>query len=74
MVNYRVLSDVTRDYALSLEEFNTAMHLVVLRRNHIPLPESLPPSLVPSSPSSSLRSQSPHRGKQVVIYFIMKFE
>ncbi|XP_073992942.1 RALBP1 associated Eps domain containing [Rhodnius prolixus] len=63
------LSDVSKDGALSLEEFNTAMHLVVLRRNHIPLPDSLPPCLIPSSPaatstaSSSLRT-SPHRGKQ----------
>ncbi|KAL1115618.1 hypothetical protein AAG570_005908, partial [Ranatra chinensis] len=47
------LSDVTKDGALSLEEFNTAMHLVVLRRNHIPVPDALPPSLIPSSPSSS---------------------
>ncbi|KAK9505942.1 hypothetical protein O3M35_009897 [Rhynocoris fuscipes] len=63
------LSDVSKDGALSLEEFNTAMHLVVLRRNHIPLPDTLPPCLIPSSPaatstaSSSLRT-SPHRGKQ----------
>ncbi|XP_068081339.1 ralBP1-associated Eps domain-containing protein 1 [Anabrus simplex] len=41
------LADVTKDGALSLDEFNTAMHLVVLRRNNIDLPESLPPSLVP---------------------------
>lgn len=43
----RQLADVTRDGALSLEEFFTAMHLVVLRRNNIELPESLPPSLFP---------------------------
>nr|CAG4643748.1 EOG090X01QX [Lepidurus arcticus] len=43
------LSDVTRDGALSLDEFCTAMHLVVLRRNGIPLPEILPPSLIPAS-------------------------
>ncbi|XP_042211037.1 ralBP1-associated Eps domain-containing protein 2-like isoform X3 [Homarus americanus] len=41
------LADVTRDGALSLEEFFTAMHLVVLRRNNIELPETLPPSLFP---------------------------
>ncbi|XP_065560756.1 ralBP1-associated Eps domain-containing protein 2-like isoform X3 [Artemia franciscana] len=39
------LSDVTRDGALSLEEFLVAMHLVVLRRNNIPVPEILPPCL-----------------------------
>lgn len=43
----RQLADVTKDGALSLEEFNTAMHLVVLRRNNIELPDTLPPSLVP---------------------------
>ncbi|XP_023023011.2 RALBP1 associated Eps domain containing [Leptinotarsa decemlineata] len=43
------LADVTKDGALSLQEFNTAMHLVVLRRNHIELPEVLPPSLAPGN-------------------------
>ncbi|KAK8719656.1 hypothetical protein OTU49_013885, partial [Cherax quadricarinatus] len=42
------LADVTKDGALSLEEFFTAMHLVVLRRNNIELPETLPPSLFPA--------------------------
>ncbi|XP_050520456.1 ralBP1-associated Eps domain-containing protein 1 isoform X2 [Daktulosphaira vitifoliae] len=42
------LSDVTKDGALSLSEFKLAMHLVVLRRNNIPLPKKLPPSLLPS--------------------------
>ena len=37
------LSDVTKDGCLSLEEFLTAMHLVVLRRNDIPLPEQVTP-------------------------------
>lgn len=41
------LCDVTRDGALSLSEFTAAMHLVVLRRNNIPLPESLPACLHP---------------------------
>ncbi len=41
------LSDVTKDGCLSLEEFLTAMHLVVLRRNDIPLPEELPETLQP---------------------------
>lgn len=45
------LADVTKDGALSLPEFMTAMHLVVLRRNHIELPDVLPPSLIPGSES-----------------------
>ncbi|XP_018576410.1 ralBP1-associated Eps domain-containing protein 1 [Anoplophora glabripennis] len=43
------LADVTKDGALSLQEFNTAMHLVVLRRNHIELPDVLPPTLMPGN-------------------------
>lgn len=43
------LADVSRDGALCLEEFFTAMHLVVLRRNNISLPETLPDALLPSS-------------------------
>lgn len=39
------LADITRDGALSLQEFYVAMHLVVLRRNHVPLPDVLPPYL-----------------------------
>lgn len=39
------LADVTRDGALSLPEFYVAMHLVVLRRNHVPLPDALPATL-----------------------------
>ncbi|KAL0126189.1 hypothetical protein PUN28_004962 [Cardiocondyla obscurior] len=39
------LADVTRDGALSLPEFYVAMHLVVLRRNHVPVPDILPSSL-----------------------------
>ena len=38
---------MTKDGALSLNEFCTAMHLVVLRRNKIPLPKHLPPILDP---------------------------
>jgi len=41
------LSDVTKDGCLSLEEFLTAMHLVVLRRNDIALPDELPLCLRP---------------------------
>ncbi|XP_031830984.1 RALBP1 associated Eps domain containing isoform X3 [Nomia melanderi] len=40
------LADITRDGALSLEEFLVAMHLVVLRRNHVPLPDVLPSPLL----------------------------
>lgn len=40
------LCDVTRDNALSLGEFTAAMHLIVLRRNDIPLPTQLPPCLL----------------------------
>ncbi|XP_043259805.1 ralBP1-associated Eps domain-containing protein 1 isoform X1 [Colletes gigas] len=40
------LADITKDGALSLKEFFVAMHLVVLRRNHVPLPDSLPPALL----------------------------
>lgn len=43
------LCDVTKDGALSLPEFAAAMHLVVLRRNNIPLPPILPECLVPSN-------------------------
>ena len=41
------LSDVTKDGSLSMEEFLTAMHLVVLRRNEIELPDELPACLQP---------------------------
>ncbi|KAF7273929.1 hypothetical protein GWI33_013390 [Rhynchophorus ferrugineus] len=50
------LADVTRDGALSLQEFFIAMHLVVLRKHEIAIPDTLPPSLIPkiekSLPSS----------------------
>ncbi|RWS29677.1 ralBP1-associated Eps domain-containing protein 1-like protein [Leptotrombidium deliense] len=36
------LSDVDKDGALSCEEFCTAMHLVVLRRNNVEIPDVLP--------------------------------
>ncbi|XP_050318979.1 ralBP1-associated Eps domain-containing protein 1 isoform X1 [Bactrocera neohumeralis] len=42
------LCDVSRDGALSLAEFIAAMHLVVLRRNNIPLPAILPSCLHPT--------------------------
>ena len=59
------LADVTKDGALSLEEFKTAMHLVVLRRNNIGLPEKLPLSLVPSIPPLAPAPPPPDR-KSVV--------
>ncbi|CAL4095964.1 unnamed protein product, partial [Meganyctiphanes norvegica] len=43
------LADISRDGALSLEEFFIAMHLVVLRRNNIALPDTLPDNLLPSA-------------------------
>ncbi|XP_048855102.1 ralBP1-associated Eps domain-containing protein 2 isoform X1 [Brienomyrus brachyistius] len=42
------LSDMDRDGALTLAEFCTAFHLIVARKNGYPLPESLPPTLLPS--------------------------
>ncbi|XP_046969450.1 ralBP1-associated Eps domain-containing protein 1 [Vanessa cardui] len=41
------LSDITKDGMLTLEEFSIAMHLIVLRRNDIPVPDVLPACLVP---------------------------
>lgn len=73
-IQFRQLSDITRDGALSLAEFKIAMHLVVLKRNGIALPNALPPSLVytvpvtiPStSPSNAELSLSPQsKGKEV---------
>lgn len=73
-IHFRQLSDITRDGALSLAEFKIAMHLVVLKRNGIALPNALPPSLVytvpvtiPStSPSNAELSLSPQsKGKEV---------
>lgn len=62
------LSDVTKDGALSLAEFNTAMHLVVLRRNNIPLPDTLPPSLVPPiSVVQQSHESSPHMTNNSVV-------
>ncbi|CAK9823959.1 RalBP1-associated Eps domain-containing protein 2 [Anthophora retusa] len=65
------LADITRDGALSLQEFFVAMHLVVLRRNHVPLPEVLPPPLLipllkqktgppPVPPSTTIQKTSPN--------------
>jgi hypothetical protein len=44
------LSDVNHDGALSLAEFCTAMHLVVLRVNGLELPNELPAQLQPYTP------------------------
>lgn len=41
------LCDVTKDGALDVSEFTAAMHLVVLRRNNIPIPSTLPHCLQP---------------------------
>uniref|UniRef100_A0A6E8VW85 EF-hand domain-containing protein n=1 Tax=Anopheles coluzzii TaxID=1518534 RepID=A0A6E8VW85_ANOCL len=48
------MCDVTRDGALNLAEFTAAMHLVVLRRNNIPVPATLPPCLLPTLLQHSL--------------------
>ncbi|XKL63471.1 hypothetical protein PGB90_005835 [Kerria lacca] len=67
------LSDITRDGALSLSEFKIAMHLVVLKRNNIQLPDALPQSLVQTVPitisspplTTSELTSSPHlKGKE----------
>lgn len=44
------LADVNHDGALSLAEFCTAMHLVVLRVNGFELPDTLPSQLQPYTP------------------------
>ncbi|XP_003741287.2 ralBP1-associated Eps domain-containing protein 1 [Galendromus occidentalis] len=44
------LSDIDRDGQLALDEFCTAMHLVVLRKNGIELPSQLPATLLPDIP------------------------
>lgn len=54
------LSDVTKDGCLTMEEFLTAMHLVVLRRNDIELPESLPETLRPSAIKRRLLVEKHH--------------
>ena len=41
------LSDADCDGCLSLEEFCTAMHLVILRRNNVRIPDRLPAQLQP---------------------------
>lgn len=51
------LADVTRDGALNLDEFSVAMHLVVLRRNNISLPDVLPEDLnIPIYPPKAILS------------------
>ncbi|XP_018007162.1 ralBP1-associated Eps domain-containing protein 1 isoform X2 [Hyalella azteca] len=59
------LSDVTQDGALSLPEFLVAMHLVVARRNNVPLPTALPqPLLALLLPSLQPVTQHLHSGAQ----------
>ena len=57
--NNRDLSDVDRDGQLNLEEFSTAFHLVVARKNGYDLPKKLPKSLIPKS---SVQYQSTETG------------
>lgn len=47
-----LLSDITKDGMLTLEEFSIAMHLIVLRRNNIPVPDVLPACLLPKVDSN----------------------
>lgn len=54
---------MTRDGALDLAEFTAAMHLVVLRRNNIPIPSSLPTCLQPQFLYKSLGL--PHKEPEV---------
>lgn len=49
---------MTKDGALSLNEFCTAMHLVVLRVRNFDLPSELPPQLQPHSPLILLNSET----------------
>ena len=58
------LSDVTMDGCLSLEEFLTAMHLVVLRRNNITLPDSLPTCLRPTFLKTKLENSHKRQMKR----------
>lgn len=53
------LSDVDKDGALNFEEFCTAMHLVILRRSNIELPDFLPSSLNPRNRLSEGTKSSP---------------
>lgn len=55
------LCDVTKDGALSEAEFMAAMHLVVLRRNNIPLPLRLPKCLQ----ATRILSEGVHRSEWV---------
>lgn len=48
------LSDVDHDGQLTLGEFAVAMHLVVLRRNGVPVPQTLPKTLVDVIANQSL--------------------
>lgn len=59
------LCDVTRDNALSLGEFTAAMHLIVLRRNDIPLPTHLPPCLLQTINESGINSTTGRNSRPV---------
>ncbi|PAA53445.1 hypothetical protein BOX15_Mlig009592g2 [Macrostomum lignano] len=53
------LSDRDMDGQLNLAEFSTAMHLVVLRRNNVPIPDRLPPVAAGYEPLSDQDEASP---------------
>lgn len=68
MTHFR-LCDVTKDGALSLGEFTAAMHLVVLRRNNIPLPPELPACLMPlieTEPSEPIEADLLHLDDEAI--------
>lgn len=60
------LSDVTRDGALSLAEFSTAMHLVVLRVRNFDLPDELPAKLQPYAPLIDFNSDATHSTENAI--------
>ena len=64
---FRELSDVDADGELNLSEFSVAMHLVVLHRNGIMLPNQLPESLRAVATSSALSAPPPSSSTDVLV-------
>ena len=63
------LSDINHDGALSLAEFCTAMHLVVLRLNGYSLPDELPVQLQPYTPLIDLTDSTNKTSTENWAYF-----